>query len=80
MFSNDMMSPGLSAGYAAKRVPIVAKQTEVRMTPMQGGIRWRTGVCNTTTAAGGTRALPILFIHHPRLSGYHTALSGERPR
>ena len=31
------MSPGLSVGYEAKRVPIVAKQNEVRRTPMTSG-------------------------------------------
>ena len=42
--SIDMMSPGLSVGYEAKRVPIVAKQNEVRRTPMMSGAGLRTGV------------------------------------
>src|SRR5512137_1880312 len=59
--SIDMMSPGLSVGYEAKRVPIVAKQNEVRRTPVMSGAAFRTGVPKMMMPArNGTAAIPML--------------------
>jgi len=72
--SIDMMSPGLSVGYAAKRVPIVAKQNAVRRTPIISGTTWRTGVeKRRSPAMNGTAAIPRLYRNPLRLSPRMTA-------
>ena len=59
--SIDMMSPGLSVGYEAKRVPIVAKQNEVRRTPTISGTTLMMGVLKIMIPAmNGTTAIPVL--------------------
>ena len=74
--SIDMMSPGLSVGYEAKRVPIVAKQNEVRRTPTMSGTRCRTGVPKMMIPArNGTAAMPMLYRNPLRLSPRTTACS-----
>lgn len=74
--SIDMMSPGLSVGYEAKRVPIVAKQKEVSRTPIMSGIALRTGVPKITIPAmNGTTAMPMLYKKPLMLSPRTTACS-----
>ena len=61
MFSMDMISPGLSVGYAANRVPIVAKQNEVRMIPDTRGTMLKGDVPKMSRpATSGTNAIPML--------------------
>ena len=50
-FSMDMISPGLSVGYAANRVPMVAKQNEVRMMPAIRGATLTIGVPKMSSPA-----------------------------
>ena len=56
-----MISPGLSVGYEANKVPIVAKQKAVSTTPAIKGITF-TGTVQKTTSpiAKGTDAATIL--------------------
>ena len=61
MFSIDIISPGLSVGYAANRVPIVAKQNEVSVIPKIRGAILITGVPKRSIPAiSGTNAIPML--------------------
>jgi hypothetical protein len=74
MFSMDMISPGLSVGYAANRVPIVAKQNAVRIIPRKRGRTSRMGVPKMSRPAiKGTNAIPILYKNPLRLSPNTTA-------
>jgi hypothetical protein len=60
--SIDMISPGLSVGYAANRVPIVAKQNEVRRTPPISAKGCTIGVLKRIIPAErGTSAMPVLY-------------------
>jgi hypothetical protein len=71
-----MISPGLSVGYEANSVPIVAKQNEVRRTPTISGSAFRMGVPKMTSpAANGTSAIPMLYRNPLRLSPSTTAWS-----
>lgn len=73
-FSMDMISPGLSVGYAANRVPMVAKQNEVRMIPATRGAILIIGVPKMSMPAiSGTNAIPILYRNPLRLSPRTTA-------
>ena len=72
--SIDMMSPGLSVGYEVKRVPIVAKQNEVRRTPMTSGAICRIRVPKMMRPArNGTDAIPMLYRNPLVLSPRTTA-------
>jgi hypothetical protein len=50
----EMISPGLSVGYAAKREAIVAKQNELRRTPSTIGTILTMGVLKISSAATNT--------------------------
>jgi hypothetical protein len=70
----DMISPGLSVGYAANRVPMVAKQNEVRIIPATRGAKLITGVPKMSKpATRGTSAIHILYKNPLRLSPRTTA-------
>src|SRR4030042_3121827 len=72
--SIDMMSPGLAVGYEAQRVPIVAKQNEVRRTPMTSGAICRIrGQKMIRPARNGTDAIPMLYRNPLMLSPRTTA-------
>ena len=60
-FSIDTISPGLSVGYTAKRVPIVAKQNEVSIIPSTRGIALtRGGLKMSNPAISTIKAMPML--------------------
>ncbi|OPY45108.1 MAG: hypothetical protein A4E42_00876 [Methanoregulaceae archaeon PtaU1.Bin222] len=59
--SIDMISPGLSVGYAAKRVPIVENTIAVRSIPTIRASGETMVVLNATIPTmSGTSAIPIL--------------------
>jgi hypothetical protein len=73
-FSMDMISPGLSVGYEAKRVPMVAKQNDVSSIPIMRGATLVIGVPKMSCPAiNGTNAIPMLYKNPLRLSPRTTA-------
>src|SRR5690606_37022100 len=68
-FNIDMMSPGLSVGYAAKSVPMVEKQRAVRSIPAMRERGYGMPVPNAMIPTRrGTRAIPRLYMNPERLS------------
>jgi len=73
----DMMSPGLSVGYAAKSVPMVAKQKDVRTRPAMRAANPTIGVGNRMSPAiRGTKAMPRLY-RNPLILSPRTTVCSE---